>query len=77
MQLRCVLVDDQDAFLEETRLLLEQEGVTVLGTPSNTDEALWQARALCSDVVLVDIALGAENGFDLVRHLAETVPAAR
>ena len=71
MDLRCVLVDDNNAFLEETRLLLEQEGVTVVGIASSTDEALRQARALRPDVVLVDIALGAENGFDLVRRLAD------
>jgi DNA-binding NarL/FixJ family response regulator len=71
MDLRCVLVDDNSPFLEETRLLLEQEGVTVVGTASSTAEALLQARALCPDVVLVDIALGAENGFDLVRRLAD------
>jgi DNA-binding NarL/FixJ family response regulator len=71
MGLRCVLVDDDEASLEEARLLLEQEGVTVVGTALSTDEALRQARALCPDVVLVDIALGEENGFDLVRRLAE------
>jgi DNA-binding NarL/FixJ family response regulator len=71
MELRCVLVDDNSTFLEETRLLLEREGVTVVGTASSTDEALGQARALCPDLVLVDIALGADSGFDLVRRLAE------
>jgi DNA-binding NarL/FixJ family response regulator len=71
MALRCVLVDDNAAFLGETRLLLEQEGVTVVGSASSTDDALQQARALCPDVVLVDIALGDQNGFDLVRRLAD------
>ena len=71
MALRCVLVDDNAAFLQETRLLLEQEGVTVVGSASSTEEALSQARALCPDVVLVDIALGDQNGFDLARRLAE------
>jgi DNA-binding NarL/FixJ family response regulator len=71
MGLTCVLVDDNHAFLDETRILLEQEGVTVVGSASSTDEALQQARALCPDVVLIDIALGDENGFDLVRRLAD------
>jgi DNA-binding NarL/FixJ family response regulator len=71
MGLRCVLVDDNDASLEETRLLLEQEGASIVGIASGTEEALRQARALCPDVVLVDIALGEENGFDLARRLAE------
>ncbi len=40
------------------------------GTASSTAEALRQVSALRPDVVLVDIALGDENGFDLARRLA-------
>jgi len=51
-------------------VLLEHEGVTVAGVASSTAEALRQARALQPDVVLVDIGLGDESGFDLARLLA-------
>jgi DNA-binding NarL/FixJ family response regulator len=71
MPLRCLLVDDNDAFLEATSVLLQREGVTVVGVASNTAEALRQARALRPDVILVDIGLGAESGFDLARLLAK------
>ena len=37
---------------------------------SSTAEALQQARALQPDVILVDIGLGDESGFDLARLLA-------
>ena len=67
---RCVLVDDNGAFIETARLLLAREGVVVAGTASSIAEGLRQASALRPDVVLVDIALGDENGFDLARHLA-------
>ena len=70
MPLRCLLVDDNRAFLETARVLLEREGVTVAGIASNTAEALRQARALRPDVILVDIGLGDESGFDLARLLA-------
>ncbi|HVW44343.1 MAG TPA: response regulator [Amycolatopsis sp.] len=70
MPLRCLLVDDNDAFLREASLLLRREGVAVVGTAVNTDDALRQARALRPDVVLVDIGLGDESGFDLARLLA-------
>ena len=65
MPLRSLLVDDDDAFLEVASVLLEREGVTVVGVASNTAEALRQARALRLDVILVDIDLGDESGFDL------------
>jgi CheY-like chemotaxis protein len=70
MPLRCLLVDDNRAFLEAASVLLEREGVTVAGIASNTAEALRQARALRPDVILVDVGLGDENGFDLARLLA-------
>jgi CheY-like chemotaxis protein len=70
MPLRCLLVDDNDAFLETASLLLQREGLTVVGVASNIAEALRQARALRPDLILVDIGLGSESGFTLARLLA-------
>ena len=70
MLIRCLLVDDSNAFLEAARVLLEREGVTVAGVASDSAGALRQARALQPDVILVDIGLGEESGFDLARLLA-------
>jgi two-component system nitrate/nitrite response regulator NarL len=70
MPLRCLLVDDNAALLETASALLEREGVTVVGLASGPAEALHQARALRPDVILVDIRLGDESGFDLARLLA-------
>ncbi len=71
MPLRCLLVDDNEAFLEAASVLLGREGVTVVGMASSIAEALRQARALRPDVILVDIGLGEESGFDLARLLAQ------
>ena len=65
MPLRCVLVDDNEAFLETARLLLEREGLAIVGMASTIAGALRQVRALRPDLVLVDIGLGNESGFDL------------
>ena len=77
MSIRCLLVDDSDAFLKAASDLLQREGVTVAGTASNSAEALRQARALRPDVILVDIGLGRESGFDLARLLAQDAQAGR
>ena len=69
VDLRCLLVDDNAAFLEAARNILTRDGVTVTGTASCGADAVRQASALRPDVVLVDIGLGAENGFDLAREL--------
>jgi DNA-binding NarL/FixJ family response regulator len=71
MPLRCLLVDDNDAFLNAAGVLLQREGVTVVGVASSIAEALGYIRELRPDVVLVDIGLGDESGFDLARLLAE------
>jgi CheY-like chemotaxis protein len=69
MPLRCLLVDDNEVFLETASLLLEREGLTVVGVASSIAEALQQARALRPDLILVDIGLGSESGFTLARLL--------
>jgi CheY-like chemotaxis protein len=71
MPLRCVLVDDNEAFLETASLLLEREGLAIVGMASTIAGALRQVRALRPDLVLVDIGLGNESGFDLARLLAQ------
>ena len=76
MPLRCLLVDDNDVFLETSSRLLEREGLTVVGMASNIAEALEQARALRPDLILVDIGLGDESGFTLARLLARDDPGA-
>jgi CheY-like chemotaxis protein len=71
MPLRCLLVDDNEAFLKTASRLLEREGLTVMGVASSIAGALRQARALRPDVILVDIGLGDESGFDLARLFAQ------
>jgi two-component system nitrate/nitrite response regulator NarL len=77
VSIRCLLVDDSDAFLKAASDLLQREGVTVLGVAVSSAEALRQARALRPDVILVDIGLGHESGFDLARLLAQDAQAGR
>jgi CheY-like chemotaxis protein len=68
---RCLLVDGNDTFLKAASVLLEREGMTVAGVASTIADALQQAQALRPDVILIDIGLGDESGFDLARRLAQ------
>jgi DNA-binding NarL/FixJ family response regulator len=72
--LRCLIVDDNRRFLDAARGLLEREGVAVVGVASTSAEALHQVQELRPDVTLVDIDLGGESGFELVRQLAGRAP---
>src|SRR3954451_4481914 len=71
MPLRCVIVDDNLGFLRAARLLLEQEGLQVVGVATSGDEALRAVAELRPDVTLLDIDLGGESGFDVARRLAD------
>jgi len=71
MKLRCLLVDDNEPFLEAARVLLKKQGIDVVGAASTGAEALRLADGLRPDVVLVDIDLGGESGFELTRQLTQ------
>ena len=71
MPIRSLIVDDNRSFLEAARVLLEREGLTVADVATTGDEALRKAETLRPDVVLVDVSLGEESGFDLVRRLVD------
>ena len=59
-----LIVDDNPLFLEAACGLLERDGLLVVGVAATSDEALQQAEELRPEVVLVDIMLGGESGFD-------------
>jgi CheY-like chemotaxis protein len=69
MALRCLIVDDSPRFLAAARGLLEREGITVVGVASSGNEAVQRVAELRPDVTLVDIDLGGQSGFDVVRRL--------
>jgi DNA-binding NarL/FixJ family response regulator len=66
MGVRCLIVDDDDGFLDVARDLLEREQISVVGVASNSAGALRLVTAARPDVVLIDVNLGEESGFDLV-----------
>lgn len=70
MSLRAVIVDDSAEFVRAARALLERGGITVVACVSTGAEALRSVAELDPDVVLVDVGLGAENGFDVVELLS-------
>jgi DNA-binding NarL/FixJ family response regulator len=73
--LRIVIVDDNRHFLDAARNVLQQEGLDVVGVASTGAEALDVAGQLRPDVVLVDVDLGEESGFDVAQNLEAAVDA--
>ena len=69
MTLRCLIVDDSPAFLAAARSLLERQGLSIVAVASNGSQAVRLAEELRPDVVLLDIGLDGESGFDVARLL--------
>jgi DNA-binding NarL/FixJ family response regulator len=67
--IRVVIVDDNSEFLDSARLLLEHQGVRVVGVASTNADGLRYVQELRPDVTLVDVNLGEESGFDLAEEL--------
>jgi DNA-binding NarL/FixJ family response regulator len=66
-----LIVDDNEPFLKEARELLEREGIDVIGVATTAGEALAKIAQLQPELTLVDIDLGSESGFDLMRAMAD------
>jgi DNA-binding NarL/FixJ family response regulator len=64
-----LIVDDNWLFVEAARDRLEREGLRVVGLAATSAEALQRADELRPEVVLVDLMLGGESGFELARRL--------
>jgi DNA-binding NarL/FixJ family response regulator len=75
--LRCLIVDDSEAFLASASRLLSAQGLEVVGRALCRAEALEMAERLQPDVALVDVQLGREDGLEVTRRLAATAPATR
>jgi DNA-binding NarL/FixJ family response regulator len=75
--LRCVIVDDNPAVLRAASDLLEAQGIAVVGVAATSDEAMSLMEECQPDVMLVDVDLGRESGFQLARRLSESADGAR
>ncbi|MGH8933216.1 MAG: response regulator [Egibacteraceae bacterium] len=76
MTRRVVLADDQQLVRMGLRMILEEEGVEVIGEASNGAEAVKVARAVRPDVVLMDVRMPVMDGIEATRQLAQPQPGA-
>lgn len=71
MDMRCLIVDDNERFLETARGVLEHDGVNVVGVATGGAQALEIVDRLRPTVALVDVCLGEECGADVADQLQE------
>jgi CheY-like chemotaxis protein len=71
---RVLVVDDQPAFRQAARLLLERRGYPVVAEASCAVTALDAVERFAPDGVLLDVRLGEDDGFDVCRKLTRARP---
>jgi DNA-binding NarL/FixJ family response regulator len=72
-----VIVDDSPDVLRAATEFLEGQGIAVVGVATTGEGAISLLKELQPDVMLVDIDLGAESGFDLASRLEHSRDGAR
>jgi two-component system response regulator LytT len=78
MDLRAVLVDDEQLARAELGYLLEQAGgVEVIGQAGNGVEALATIERLHPDLVFLDVQMPGLTGFEVARRMLENGPASQ
>jgi len=73
--LRCVIVDDNPAFVHAAAHFLGHQGIDIVGVAFTIGEALSCVRRLRPDVTIADIHLGDESGFELAERLCSEQPS--
>lgn len=74
MTLSILIVDDHAGFRARARAMLRSEGFAVIAEASDGASAEATARAMRPDVVLLDLMLPDDTGFDVARRLAALQP---
>jgi DNA-binding NarL/FixJ family response regulator len=69
MDMRCLIVDDNDRFLETARGVLERDGIVVVGVASDSAHACELIDTLRPDVALIDVC-----GIELADQVVEKSP---
>lgn len=76
ISVRVLVADDQHLMREGLASLLSiQDGIEVVATAANGQEAIDQAQQLLPDVVLMDVRMPVMDGITATRHIRRQLPA--
>ena len=74
-EIRLLVVDDQQLIREGIASVLDiQEGITVVGTATNGEEAVAQAEALAPDLILMDVHMPVMDGIEATERVRNRHP---
>lgn len=68
---RCVIIDDNDRFIELATGLLQGNGFDVVGVAYDSAQALRLVSEVYPDIALIDLYLGRENGIEVIADIVD------
>jgi DNA-binding NarL/FixJ family response regulator len=75
MSVRVLIVDDHAVFRAGLKLLIDAEDdLEAVGEAGNAHDAIFQARALKPDVILMDVVMPDQSGIDVLPTLLHERP---
>ena len=75
MATRILIADDSPVVRQCLgRLLCSHLGWEVCGEASDGDDAIWKARELTPDVVVLDFMMPGKNGIEVAREIGKLLP---
>src|SRR3954465_6766907 len=73
-RVRVMVVDDHPAFRRAACDLLEHRGYAVVCEAGDAPSTIEAVDRLTPEAMMIDVCLGADNGFDLCRTLTRSRP---
>ena len=74
---RILIVDDSSIWQTTLIELLRRSGLKTIDVAHDGVQAVFKARALTPDLVLMDVSLPHKNGLEAAAEIHEAVPAAK
>lgn len=74
MPIQVLLADDHQIVRQSLRLLLEREGLKVVGEAADGQDAVSIAEATHPDVAVLDVTMPVLNGLDAAREIQKVSP---
>lgn len=72
--MRLMLADDHILFMDSLQYLLETNGVDVIGQARNGREAIYKAKILQPDIILMDIRMPECSGIEALKKIKTETP---
>lgn len=74
MPIQVLLADDHQIVRQSLKVLLEKEGLKIVGEASNGQEAVKIAESLHPDVAVLDVTMAVLNGIDAAKEIQKVSP---